>query len=169
MLGGFGGILAILTVIILPVTTGDTALRSCRMIVMDSFSKWIDPEKNRTVIFTTTLLAIPAFSLSLIDYSFLWRYVGGTNQLTAAIMLWVIVSYLLKEGRAHAHLIAGIPAIFMTGVVSTYFLYAPEGLNLNYTISLIIGGLITFVVFVLYMRQIIRHKEFAVKTLLVEE
>lgn len=169
MLGGFGGFLAILTVIILPVTTGDTALRSSRMIVMDSISKWVDPEKQRTVIITTSLLAVPAFLLSLIDYSFLWRYVGGTNQLTATIMLWVAVSYLLKAGRGYSHLIAGVPALFMTGVVATYFLYAPEGLNLNYSISLMIGGLLTFVVFVLYVRQIIRHKEFFVKNQLVEQ
>ena len=169
MLGGFGGILAILTVVILPVTTGDTALRSSRMIVMDSISKWVDPEKTRTVIIITSLLAVPTFLLSLIDYSFLWRYVGGTNQLTATIMLWVAVSYLLKEGRAYAHLIAGVPALFMTGVVSTYFLFAPEGFNLSYSNSLIIGGLITFVVLVLYIRQIIRHKEMATKGLLVEQ
>lgn len=168
MLGSFGGLLAILTVVILPVTTGDTALRSSRMIVMDSISKWVDPTKRLTVIIATTLLAIPAFLLSLIDYSFLWRYVGGTNQLVATIMLWVAVSFLLKEGRAHAHLIAGVPALFMTGVVATYFLYAPEGLNLNYSFSLIVGALVTLVVLALYIRQIFRHKEISANNLLLE-
>lgn len=168
MLGTVGGILAILAVIILPITTGDTALRSSRMIVMDSVSKWFDPDKRATVIIATIVLGIPAFLLSLIDYSFLWRYVGGTNQITATIMLWVVVSYLLKEGRAHAHLLAGIPALFMTGVVATYWMYAPEGLSLDYTLSIIIGGVITFGVLLLYIRQIIRHREIATKNLLLE-
>ncbi|MBO1910760.1 carbon starvation protein A, partial [Microvirga sp. 3-52] len=92
MLGTIGGILALLAVIILPITTGDTALRSSRMIVMESVSKWFDPDKKRTVLIATVLLGIPAFLLSTIDYSFLWRYVGGTNQLSATIMLWVVVS-----------------------------------------------------------------------------
>lgn len=168
MLGTVGGVLAILAIIILPITTGDTALRSSRMIVMDAVSKWIDPDKKGTVIMATVLLGTPAFLLSMIDYTFLWRYVGGTNQITATIMLWVVVSYLLKEGRAHAHYIAGIPALFMTGVVTTYFVFAPEGLNLDYTISLIIGGALTFGVFLLYVRQIIRHKEIAAKNLVLE-
>ncbi|MBO1915516.1 hypothetical protein J4G37_63140, partial [Microvirga sp. 3-52] len=86
----------------------------------------------------------------------------------ATIMLWVVVSYLLKEGRAHAHILAGVPALFMTGVVATYFLYAPEGLNLAYSLSLTIGGIITFIVFMMYIRQIIRHREVAVKNVVVE-
>jgi carbon starvation protein CstA len=168
MLGTVGGILALLAVIILPITTGDTALRSSRMIVMESVSKWFDPDKKRTVVIATVVLGVPAFLLSTIDYSFLWRYVGGTNQLSATIMLWVVVSYLLKEGRAHSHILAGIPALFMTGVVATYFLYAPEGLHLEYTLSLTIGGIITFIVFLMYIRQIVRHREIAVKNVLVE-
>ncbi len=168
MLGTVGGVLALLAVIILPVTTGDTALRSSRMIVMDSVSKWFDPDKKATVIMATVVLSVPAFLLSTIDYSFLWRYVGGTNQLSATIMLWVVVSYLLKEGRAHAHVLAGIPALFMTGVVATYFLYAPEMLNLDYTFSLIGGGLVTLVVFLMYVRQMIRHREVNVRKVLVE-
>src|SRR6185437_1194971 len=144
MLGTVGGILALLAGIILPITTGDTALRSSRMIVMESVSKWFDPDKKRTVVIATVVLGVPAFLLSTIDYSFLWRYVGGTNQLSATIMLWVVVSYLLKEGRAHSHILAGIPALFMTGVVATYWMYAPEGLSLDYTLSIIIGGVITF-------------------------
>lgn len=168
MLGTAGGILALLAVIILPVTTGDTALRSSRMIVMESVSKWLDPEKKSAVILATTVLSIPAFLLSTIDYSFLWRYVGGTNQLSATIMLWVAVSYLLKEGRAHAHLLAGIPALFMTGVVATYFLYAPEMMNLDYTFSLIGGGIVALIVAVVYIRQILRHREVAVRNTIVE-
>lgn len=169
MLGTVGGILALLAVIILPVTTGDTALRSSRMIVMDSVAKWVDPDKKGTVIIATLVLSVPAFLLSTIDYSFLWRYVGGTNQLSATIMLWVAASYLLKEGRSFAHVLAGIPALFMTGVVATYFLYAPEMLNLDYTLSLIGGGIVTLIVCLMYIRRIIRHREIAVRTVALEQ
>lgn len=168
MLGTLGGVLALLAVIILPITTGDTALRSSRMIVMETVDKWFDPDKKSTVILATVVLSIPAFYLSTIDYSFLWRYVGGTNQLTATIMLWVAVSFLLKEGKNYDHLIAGVPALFMTAVVSTYFFYAPEMLNLDYSLSLMIGGVITTIVLVMYVKQIIRHRSIAVKGLLVE-
>ena len=166
LLGTFGGILAILAVIILPITTGDTALRSSRMIATEAFSKWVDPEKKTVVLGVTLVLGVPVFLLSMIDYSFLWRYVGGTNQLSATIMLWTAVSFLLKAGRSHY--IAGIPALFMTGVVSTYIFYAPEGFNLDYTISLIIGLVITTGVCAVYMWQIIRHKQLAVKGLLLK-
>lgn len=166
LLGTFGGILAILAVIILPITTGDTALRSSRMIAAEAFSKWVDPDRKTVILAVTLVLGVPVFLLSLIDYSFLWRYVGGTNQLSATIMLWTAVSFLLKTGRAHY--IAGVPALFMTGVISTYIGYAPEGFNLDYTVSLMIGALITSVVFGIYMWQIIRHKQLASKGLLVE-
>lgn len=166
LLGTFGGILAILAVIILPITTGDTALRSSRMIATEAFSKWVDPDKKIVVLGVTLVLGIPVFLLSMIDYSFLWRYVGGTNQLSATIMLWTAVSFLLKAGRSHY--IAGIPALFMTGVVGTYIFYAPEGFNMNYTLSLIIGLVITAGVCGVYMWQILRHKQLAAKGLLLE-
>lgn len=168
MLGAVGGVLALLAVIILPVTTGDTALRSSRMIVMDSVSNWLNPNKKGTVILATIALSVPAFLLSTIDYSFLWRYVGGTNQLSATIMLWVATSYLLKEGRAFSHLLSGLPALFMTGVVATYFLYAPEMLNLDYTLALIGGGAVTVVVALFYSRQILRHRDIAVRNVVAE-
>lgn len=166
LLGTFGGILAILAVIILPITTGDTALRSSRMIASDAFAKWVNPERKIVILGVTLALGVPVFLLSMIDYSFLWRYVGGTNQLSATIMLWTAVSFLLKTGRVHW--IAGIPALFMTGVVSTYLLYAPEGFNLDYGVSLTIGAVITAGVFGVYMWQVVRHRQLSAKGLLLE-
>ena len=60
-------------------------------------------------------VGLPAFLLSTIDYSFLWRYVGFSNQILATVMLWVSVSYLLRYGKKH--LVAGIPALFMTAAI----------------------------------------------------
>src|SRR5699024_11090527 len=70
-------------------------------------------------------VAVPTFLLTQIDYSFLWRYVGWTNQLVATVMLWTAAVYLVKQQKSHW--MSSIPALFMTGVVSTYIFYAPEG------------------------------------------
>lgn len=156
LLGSMGGILAILGVIILPITTGDTALRSSRMIVTDILSKFTNMEGKWKVLLVTIPLAIPTFYLSTIDYTFLWRYVGWTNQVVASVMLWTATVYLLRNFKFHW--IAGIPASFMTGVVSTYIFYAPEGLNMDYQLSMIIGSCITLAVLLWYAAQIIKYR-----------
>lgn len=156
LLGTFGGILAILGVIILPITTGDTALRSSRMILSDWLSGFMNMDRKGMPLFMTIVVSVPAFYLSTIDYSFLWRYVGWTNQVVATVMLWTAVSYLLKEGKNHW--IAGVPAMFMTGVVCTYIFYAPEGFGLAYGVSMAIGFTLAAIVIALYARQIVRFK-----------
>ncbi len=166
MLGQVGGVLAILGVVIFPITTGDTALRSARMMATEAVSKWLNPDKKIVIIGVTIVLGTPVFLLSTIDYSFLWRYVGWSNQVVAAVMLWTATAYLLKEGKAH--LLTGVPALFMTAVVFCYIFYAPEGLNMDYTVSMIIGACLTIVAAVLYVRQVIRHKQVAIKRVLAE-
>ncbi|MBP3953270.1 carbon starvation protein A [Bacillus suaedae] len=155
LLGTVGGILAILGVIILPITTGDTALRSSRMILTDVLAKFFNMEGKIKVILVTIPVAIPAFFLATIDYTFLWRYVGWTNQVVATVMLWTAAMYLLKNKRLHW--ICGLPAMFMTAVVCTYIFYAPEGLNLDYQLSLVIGLVLTTLVGFWYIAQIRKH------------
>ncbi|MBM7704712.1 carbon starvation protein A [Metabacillus iocasae] len=157
LLGTLGGILAILGVIILPITTGDTALRSSRMIFAELISKKANQNNWKAALLFTIPVAVPAFYLSTIDYSFLWRYVGWTNQLVATVMLWTATVYLLEHAKNHW--ICGIPALFMTGVISTYIFYAPEGFKLSYTISLTIGIALTMLVAVWYMKQIHTYRQ----------
>ena len=152
LLGTLGGILAILGVIILPITTGDTALRSSRMMVTEALEKFFKVQGLKGVLLATLPVTIPTFYLATIDYTFLWRYVGGTNQLVATVMLWTGAMYLLESRKFHW--ICGLPALFMTAVVSTYFLYAPEGFSLPYGTSLTIGGIITLIVALWYMYKI---------------
>ncbi|WP_332690760.1 carbon starvation CstA family protein [Halalkalibacter lacteus] len=151
-LGILGGILAILGVIILPITTGDTALRSSRMMVSELVEKFFKVRGLKGVLLATIPVTIPTIWLATIDYTFLWRYVGGTNQLVATVMLWTAAMYLLESRKFHW--ICGLPALFMTGVVSTYFLYAPEGFSLPYERSLAIGGGITLLVAVWYVYKV---------------
>lgn len=159
LLGTVGGILAVLSVVILPITTGDTSLRSARMIVEDFLGSRVKAGTKIVPIVATFAVGIPAFYLSTIDYQFLWRYVGMTNQMVAAVMLWVATSYLLKNGKFHW--MAGIPAMFMTSVVFVYILMAPEGLGLDYMLSAVIGLSFTAVVGVWYFYQIFKHNAFA--------
>lgn len=152
LLGTLGGILAILGVIILPITTGDTAIRSSRMMVMELLSKMKNSGGGkRKMLVATGVVTVPAIILATIDYSFLWRYVGWTNQLVATVMLWTATMYLLKNHQFHW--MTGIPAVFMTAVVSTYIFYAPEGFSLDYHFSVGIGTAITVVVFLWYLNE----------------
>lgn len=155
LLGPLGGFLAILGVIILPITTGDTALRSARMIVMEMFKEKGVNDWQNALVYAIPVI-VPAFYLSTIDYSFLWRYVGWTNQLVATITLWAATSYCLRHGKCHW--ISGIPALFMTAVVNTYIFYAPEGLDLNYMPSILFGMIITLFIALYYAKKIRQHQ-----------
>ncbi|MFA9559985.1 carbon starvation protein A [Evansella sp. AB-rgal1] len=156
LLGTLGGILAIIGVIMLPITTGDTAIRSSRMMVTELLNRSFKNVKGKGIIIASTLVVtVPAFFLSTIDYSFLWRYVGWTNQLVATVMLWTGTMYLLKNNKFHW--ICGVPAMFMSAVVCTYIFYAPEGFNLGYSTSLIIGSSLTLLIIAWYVKQITSH------------
>ena len=163
LLGSVGGLLAVLSVIILPITTGDTSLRSARMIVLDFLGSSIKGNAKTVAVLATVAVTLPSFYLSTIDYQFLWRYVGMTNQMVATVMLWVATSYLLKEAKLHW--ITGIPAMFMSAVVFTYLMVAPEGFGLDYDISMIIGLSATAVIGLFYAYQISRHSKQSIPVL----
>ncbi|MGL5073757.1 MAG: carbon starvation CstA family protein [Aeromonas salmonicida] len=135
LLGTVGGILAILGVVILPITSGDTAFRSARLIVADFFNLTQKPMVKRL------LIAVPMFILGFIiskaEFGVIWRYFGWANQTTAVIMLWAAAAYLAKEGKLHW--VCTIPAMFMTAVVFTYLANAPIGFGLEMGISTVIG------------------------------
>lgn len=162
LLGPIGGVLAMLGVIACPITSGDTAFRSTRLILGDMFSIEQKGIKNRL------LLAIPilgiGFALNFIDFAIIWRYFAWSNQTLATIVLWTGAVYLHHEKRNH--LMASVPAAFMTAVVTTYILQAPEGFSLPTTISYPIGivaAVAATLAFVLYLRKqparlgVVRH------------
>lgn len=160
LLGIIGLILAVAGVIILPITTGDTALRSSRMILAEIVGNFMNLKGKAKIALVTIPVAVPAFFLATIDYTFLWRYVGWTNQVVATVMLWTATMYLMKQFKFHW--ICGIPACFMTGVVCTYIFYAPEGLGMDYQLSLLIGFILAAVVVAWYIGQAFRYQHKAV-------
>lgn len=135
LLGKVGGFLAILGVVVAPITSGDTAFRSARLTLADSFGLGQKKIQKRLLI-TLPLFAI-GFLLTQIDFSIIWRYFGWANQTLATFVLWTSAVYLLKEGRSFW--MALVPATFMTAVIVSYILIAPEGFQLPQLVSYIVG------------------------------
>ncbi|NCB25721.1 MAG: carbon starvation protein A [Bacteroidia bacterium] len=136
LLGTFGAILAILGVVAAPITSGDTAFRSARLTIADLIKTSQKPIRNRLVII------IPLFAIGLlmtrINFDVIWRYFAWANQTLAAVVLWTITVYLLQKKKRY-YLITLIPALFMTMVVTTYLMLAPEGFSLSQPLSYGIG------------------------------
>lgn len=132
-LGAFGGVLAVLGVIAAPITSGDTALRSARLIASD-FMK-ISQSKIAKRLMVSVPIFILCFVVMLIPYEALWRYFAWCNQVLAVFTLWAITVYLAKEGKLYQ--ITLLPALFMTAVTVTYIFYAPEGLSV---LTMALGG-----------------------------
>ncbi len=125
-LGTFGGILAVLGVIAAPITSGDTALRSARLIAAD-FLGFSQKAIVRRLAVSVPIFAL-CFLIMLMPYEILWRYFAWCNQVLAVFTLWAITVYLAR--RKKMYMITLIPAMFMTAVTVTYILFAPEGLNI---------------------------------------
>lgn len=142
-LGLFGGILAILGVIAAPISTGDTAFRSARLMVADMFKiKQIKIKSRLIICIPLFLIAIVILVYSMKDtegFSTIWRYFSWANQVLATVTLWTITSYLSQNNKKHTYFISLIPAMIMTVVVVSYILIAPEGLNAHHTQSYIAG------------------------------
>jgi carbon starvation protein CstA len=154
MLGAVGGTLAILGVVVLPITSGDTAFRGARLLIADFLNMNQGPMANRLKI--SVPLFIVGFLISTIDFNFIWRYFSWANQTTAMIMLWAAASYLYQEKKLHW--IASIPAAFMTAVSMTYILQAPEGFGLSTQISYPGGLALTAIVIIAFGRYITNQK-----------
>lgn len=160
-LGILGGILAILGVVAAPITSGDTAFRSARLIVADFLHLPQKPIRNRLII-SIPLFILASFLLwyNIADedgFNVIWRYFGWANQTLAVFMLWTATAYLVKYRGGMSFMLTLLPAVFMTAVCVTYLCVAKIGLNLPVTWNWYIG-ISTFVlslaVFsILYMRR----------------
>jgi len=137
MLGAIGGTLAVLGVVVLPITSGDTAFRSARMIIAEYLN--IGQKKFSSRLWIAAPLFIISVFLTQIDFNILWRYFSWANQATAVIALFVGAMYLYIAKKNYW--ISLIPGTFMLVMVITYILNAQIGFRLPMNISWI-GGLI---------------------------
>ena len=164
VLGPVGTALAVIGVVVCPITSGDTALRSCRLILGESFKLDQKKIKNRIILTLPLFAIIAAISvwdfLDAKNFNILWRWFAWSNQTLAAICLWVSTGYLLKENKnKYASLITSIPAAFMTAVVVTYIFGEPQialGRFVPYNIAIIVGGVTAAVVFAFYIFKLIK-------------
>ena len=146
LLGKIGGLLAILGVVAAPVTSGDTAFRSARLIVSDFLR--IKQIKIINRLSVSIPLFLVGFLLTRIDFSIVWRYFAWSNQTLATIVLWAVSVYLVREKKFYW--LTLIPSVFMTAVTLTYLLIAPEGFRLPGEIGYPVGigcALLTLVFF----------------------
>ena len=142
-LGTFGGILAILGIVAAPITSGDTALRSARLIVADFFHVEQQSISKRLLICIPIFLVtvfILIYSMSDAEgFKIIWRYFAWCNQALSVFTLWAITVFLVRAKKNYW--VTFIPALFMTCVCTTYLLIAPEGFGLSETVSYIGGGI----------------------------
>ncbi|MBT2161397.1 carbon starvation CstA family protein [Zobellia barbeyronii] len=155
MLGKVGGILALLGIVAAPITSGDTAFRSARLILSDIFKT--DQKKIKNRLYISIPLFIVAFALTQMDFGMIWRYFAWSNQTLATVVLWTITAYLIYENKFYW--ITLIPAIFMTMVCTTYILIAPEGFELENNIAYIGGTVLTILISLLFWYYAVQRKK----------
>ncbi len=116
-LGTLGSILALLGVVAAPITSGDTAFRSARLIVADMLNYDQKPIINRLIV-SLPLFAI-GIGIAFIDFDVIWRYFAWSNQALSVVTLWMITSWLMRRGSRWS-IVALIPALFMTYICSSF-------------------------------------------------
>lgn len=146
MLGALGGTLAVIGVIVLPITSGDTAFRSARMIIADYLN--ISQKKITSRLWIALPLFTLSFVLTKIDFTLLWRYFSWANQSTAVIALWVGAMYLFLAKKNY--FVAIVPATFMTMATFTYILNAQIGFGLPLNVAYIGATIITLTIIALF-------------------
>ncbi|RXG21880.1 carbon starvation CstA family protein [Leeuwenhoekiella marinoflava] len=154
LLGKYGGFLALIGIVIAPITSGDTAFRSARLILADTFKFDQKKVKNRLLL-SLGIFAI-AILLTQVNFDVIWRYFAWSNQTLATMVLWMITIYLAQCKKNY--LFVFIPSVFMTLVCSSYILLAPEGLQLDNTLSYILGTSFTLIIAILALRKINTYK-----------
>ena len=147
-MGGVGIALAMIGVIVCPITSGDTAFRSARLTLADWFGMDQNQWKNRLFL-CVPLLAVGAF-VSQLDYSIVWRYFSWTNQTLAMIVLWTASMFLFMEKKNYW--LTAVPATFMTAVSITYFVAAGECLNLGTTVAYPVGIIAAVALLAIFIR-----------------
>ncbi len=148
-LGVVGGILAVLGVVAAPITSGDTAFRSARLIVADMLH--IEQHSiSRRMAVCVPLFAV-GIGITFVDFDVIWRYFAWSNQTLAVIVLWTIVAWLRAEGRSVW--IALLPALFMTYVCSSFVFVSSQFIGMGaQPMAYVYGGAATAVITAVMIR-----------------
>lgn len=150
LLGAAGGALAIIGVVVCPISSGDTAFRSARLTIADWFR--IDQSNLAKRLVITLPLLLAGALLTQLNFDVIWRYFSWSNQTLAMITLWAAAMYLARHGEKWWHsLICALPATFMSAVSCTYILIAEEGFRLSQGISYPVGVAFAIACMALYL------------------
>ena len=157
-LGMLGGVLAILGVVAAPITSGDTAFRSARLIVASALKLNQKPKMNRLYvclpIFVVSIALLAWQSSNPDGFNVIWQYFGWSNQTLSVFTLWAITVYLVRKNKPYV--ITLLPALFMTGVCSTYLFISKQAFGLQEDLAYFLGILtvvIAMVWFVVWIRK----------------
>ncbi len=159
-LGVVGGILALLGVVAAPITSGDTAFRSGRLIV----AEWL--KMNQRPIANRLIICIPMFAISIAlllwqienpdGFNTIWQYFGWSNQALSVFTLWTITVYLARERKPY--IITLVPALFMTTVCATFLFISKQAFYLSEPIAYTLGAIIFITALVWFL--VWHHREF---------
>ena len=157
-LGPVGAVLALIGVAVAPISSGDTALRSARLIIADFLHVEQRSMKRRLMIAVPMFVVTAAIlTWSMTDkngFGMLWRYFGWSNQLLSVFTLWAITVYLKRVKGGQWYLITMLPAMFMTTVCTSFILVLEKGgFGLDYTMSVVIGVIVACVCAGLALRK----------------
>ena len=149
LVGPFGLILTIIGVVVCPITTGDTALRSARITIADTFK--INNEKIISRLKLAFPLFLISFGLTFVDFNLIWRYFAWAQLIVATIVLFSASAYLIKKEKQY--LITLAPAVACTLIALGYILQAPEGLRLPSMIANIISVIATVIITAVFLKK----------------
>ncbi|MBD5323101.1 MAG: carbon starvation protein A [Bacteroides sp.] len=153
-LGQIGGLLALLGVVAAPITSGDTAFRSARLIVADIFNYDQKPIAKRLVVCIP--LFVIGFGITLLNFGVVWRYFAWANQTLAVATLWTIYVWLVQSRKNYW--VALIPALVMTFIVTYFVFMSPQFLDItNRMIAASLGVAVTIIIFVAVYIRASRH------------
>ena len=149
LLGSVGLVLTIIGVVICPITSGDTSLRSSRITIADELN--INQEKIVSRLKLAIPLFIASFALTFIDFSLVWRYFAWTQLIVATLVLFAASAYLIEKHNLYIVTLA--PAILCTLIAFAYILQAPEGLNPPSMIANVISIIATLIITAIFIRK----------------
>ena len=141
-LGVFGGILALLGVVAAPITSGDTALRSARLIIADFLRLEQKSVQKRLYICIPLFAAVFALLIWQMGdssgFEKIWSWFGWSNQALSVFTLWAVTVYLAQKKKCFW--ITLVPALFMTWVCTTFLMFTPNAFGLDIYLSYGIGS-----------------------------